>query len=519
MVFSTRLSKIGSLHRGMLVVRNTAWNIFGYGFPAFIALFAIPALISGLGASRFGVLSIAWTVVGYLSLIDLGLGRATTKLLTPCFQTNDGKQLAELAAASLLAHAGVGLLGGMLIALLTPWFSGTLFLIPSDLQSETRIVFYLLALSVPMIVVTSSARGILEAAQKFELINLIKIPASSLNYLAPLLVLPFSHSLIPIVGMLVVNRAVVMFVYLAICNHMAPLSLSPKPEHLDSIRGLLSFAGWAILSGLIAPVTVSIDRFALGAQVSMESVAYYTAPFEIVTRMVILSASFVTVLFPIFSAMGRADAKEISLLSGRALRCLFLMVCPLVGLLLVFIPDLLSLWLGAEYAQHSTPAARILTLGILIHMLGFVPFTVLQGFGRADITAKLQLAQMLPYCALIWYMAGAFGIEGVALAWTGRVAIDALLLFNAENRIIQVTPRLALFRGIAGMALASLIFLAGCWIIPILVRPPWLRVVVAVGWCLGISLWNWRFLLGCEDRRSVSRALSSAILNASKGRF
>jgi O-antigen/teichoic acid export membrane protein len=46
-----------------------------------VAVFCIPILIGGLGKDRFGVLTLAWAVIGYASLFDLGLGRALTQLV------------------------------------------------------------------------------------------------------------------------------------------------------------------------------------------------------------------------------------------------------------------------------------------------------------------------------------------------------------------------------------------------------------------------------------------------------
>ena len=68
------------LTHGSLLARNTIWNLIGYGVPLVVALFAIPLLIKGLGTDRFGVLTLAWVFIGYLSLFDLGLGRALKRL-------------------------------------------------------------------------------------------------------------------------------------------------------------------------------------------------------------------------------------------------------------------------------------------------------------------------------------------------------------------------------------------------------------------------------------------------------
>src|SRR5437773_8518685 len=71
----------GHLRSGRLLARNTVWNLLGNGAPMLVAVFCIPILIKGLGTDRFGVLTLAWALIGYASLFDLGLGRALTQLV------------------------------------------------------------------------------------------------------------------------------------------------------------------------------------------------------------------------------------------------------------------------------------------------------------------------------------------------------------------------------------------------------------------------------------------------------
>jgi len=66
---------------GRFLARNVIWNLIGNGAPMFVAVFSIPILIHGLGKDRFGVLALAWALIGYASLFDLGLGRALTQLV------------------------------------------------------------------------------------------------------------------------------------------------------------------------------------------------------------------------------------------------------------------------------------------------------------------------------------------------------------------------------------------------------------------------------------------------------
>src|SRR5882762_6152548 len=64
-----------------VLVRNTVFNLTGQSIPLVAALFAIPLLIRGLGTDRFGVVTLAWILIGYFSVFDLGFGRALTQVV------------------------------------------------------------------------------------------------------------------------------------------------------------------------------------------------------------------------------------------------------------------------------------------------------------------------------------------------------------------------------------------------------------------------------------------------------
>src|ERR1700733_4030769 len=70
------------LTSGRLLARNTLLSIAGEAAPLALGLIAIPILVRELGVDRYGVLTLSYLVVGYLSLFDLGLGRAATQQIS-----------------------------------------------------------------------------------------------------------------------------------------------------------------------------------------------------------------------------------------------------------------------------------------------------------------------------------------------------------------------------------------------------------------------------------------------------
>ena len=64
---------------GRLLAKNTFLSVLTQVLPMFVAVATTPYVIHGLGISRYGILTLSGVMLGYLSLVDFGLGRATVK--------------------------------------------------------------------------------------------------------------------------------------------------------------------------------------------------------------------------------------------------------------------------------------------------------------------------------------------------------------------------------------------------------------------------------------------------------
>src|SRR5437773_929252 len=126
----------GHLTSGRLLARNTVWNLLGNGAPMLVAVVCIPILIRGLGKERFGVLTLAWALIGYASLFDLGLGRALTQLVAQKLGTGEERKIPSLAWTSLLLMLLLGLAGTACILLISPWLVHSAVNVPDELGPE-----------------------------------------------------------------------------------------------------------------------------------------------------------------------------------------------------------------------------------------------------------------------------------------------------------------------------------------------------------------------------------------------
>ncbi len=452
----------GHLTSGRLLARNTVWNLLGSGAPMVVAVFSIPILIRGLGKERFGALTLAWALIGYASLFDLGLGRALTQLVAKKLGAGEDREVPALVWTSLLLMLLVGVLGAAVVGLLSPWLVHRALNVPTVLQGETLQSFYLLGLSIPVVISTAGLRGLLEAHQRFGLINALRVPMGVFTFAGPLLVLPFSKSLIPVVGTLVAGRIVAWAAHLVLCLRVVPGLGCAIAWERSAVGPLLRFGGWMTVSNLVSALMVMIDRFLIGALVTMTAVAYYATPYEVVTKLWLIPGALVGVMFPAFSTSSVQDRNRTTVLFRRSLKCVLLVLFPMVLLLIVLARDGLTVWLGSEFAANSVHVVQWLAVGVFINSLALVPSALIQGVGRPDLTAKLQVFELPVYLTALVWLTKEYGIEGAAIAWTGRVALDALILFIMARRLLPIEasmrPQTALLTalGLAALAVAGL---------------------------------------------------------------
>ncbi len=415
------------------MARNTVLNLIGQVAPALVALAAIPYTVHGLGVERFGILSLAMVGLGYLNIFDLGLGRATTRFVASALGAGDATKIPGIVWTSLAAQALVGTGCGLILAAGTPHVVGRVLNVPEHLAAETEALFYLLSLSLPVIVSTASLRGLLEAAQRFDLVNLVRTISNSLVFLLPALGVALGLTLPWMVFLLVASVGAGALAYLVFGLRVFPaLRRSPGIEP-RLVRPLLAYGGWVTVSGVVVPVLAYSERLLIAALVSVPALAYYSVPFDIVSRLQVFPSSFGAALFPsLASEVGRRE--RLQELYERSLRYLLLVMGPVTLLLIVLARSGLETWLGSDFATEGAIVLQILALARLVNALSQMPANLLDAVGRPDLRAKILASYAAVYVAMAWLLVSSMGIVGAGLAWMLRSFLE-MSLFAVAVRI------------------------------------------------------------------------------------
>ncbi|MDH1553387.1 flippase [Stutzerimonas stutzeri] len=453
-----------------MILRNSLLNFLSLALPLLVGLFSVPPIIAALGTERFGALTLAWAITGYVSVFDLGIGRALTKRVAEL-----GGRLARIRSIVRLGLALLFVLGVLM--------AGLVLLLASLLdhqglgleQDEYARSLLLMAASVPLVILGSGLRGALEGMHRFGMVSLGRLLFGLTTFAGPLLVLESAPRLDAILAIMLQGRLIGSLIMGWACRqYLARGDLSLRKYRVEAGR-MLRFGGWLTVSNLVSALMLYLDRFLIASSPHAPLLAYYTTPYEFVTKLFILPSALSGVLFPHMSRNVQEGTSSVRLLfmgSGSVL----LFVTPAVTTLVLFAEPLLGFWISPAFAEQAAPVLRTLAAGVLLNSLAQIFQTCLLSHGKARWMARLHMLECLLYLPLLFIALQRFGILGAAWVWTLRVVADALFMAWKLNAL-QPTPRHP------GWALA----IGALAVFPLLPLPPIGLVLKAVLWGLSVA--------------------------------
>ncbi len=487
-----------SLTESSLLAKNMLFNIFGQAFPVLVAIFSIPILINALGAGGFGVLTLAWMITGYFGMLDLGVSRSLCLMLSEKLGRDDIEDIPDVIWTALVLTTFMGLFGALFLSFTASTIANDFFQIPLNLIDEAEKSFYILALSIPIIITSSALSGILQAYQRFDLINIVRGPIGSLTFLGPVLVLPFSEKLSYIVAALVMVKLLESIINFAFCISVVPKLLKNIRVRFLYMEKMLRFGGWMTVSNIIGPLIFYLDRFLIGTIISVTAVAYYTAPFEVVNRMMVIPGAIVGVLFPALAAMIGANPDKAKSLFFNGVKYTFIVIFPLTLIFVTFAQEGLTIWLGDEFSIKGAIVLKWLIIGGLMCSFSYFPFAVIHAAGRPDLTAKVHFIEILMYLAIASILINRLGIEGAAIAWAIRATLDSLILFYLAGNILKITyPKFQIF-------LISSFVLAMLSVSILFFHDPYFKLLFITLSLITFFIFSWKGLLNSDERNFVT---------------
>lgn len=403
-----------------------------------VGLLALPFLLQRLGVEKLGVLTLVWILIGYFSIFDFGLGRALTHHTSTLRIDSDARKINGAINFGMSLMLVLGLMGTFLLAGIIYFFGVGWLNLEQKIYDQAYWTIFIATFGIPFTTLTSGLKGILEGYENFRSINLLKTILGICNFLFPVISIEiFGDNLIFIVISLLIARLIILLAHWKLVKKLLGINFRFNVTKPDSAKNLINFSVWMTLSNIVSPLMAVADRFFISHFNGSASVAYYSVPFDLIFRLLVLPAAITTTLFPIFSKELKEKENQVK---SKYIKCQLIILCVMLPVCLVmsiFSHWGLTLWMGADFADNSYQIASIIAIGVLFNSLGQAPLTLLQADGRVRLTSLLHLVEFLIYTPVLIWLILNYGAIGAAYAWLVRVLIDSTFLNMAALRLVK----------------------------------------------------------------------------------
>lgn len=397
-----------------------------------VGLVYTPIMLRLLGQSEYGLYSLMGSLVGYLSVLDMGLGNTIVRYTAKNRADGTAKTEAQLNGLFLLIYSIIGVItltvGLVLYANIETLFGATL---SSGEMSRARIMMLLLIGNVAVSFPLSIFSSIMQAYERFIFLRVTNILRVLLN---PLLVLPFLYWGYGSVMMVVVSTI------LNLACLLANLQYCFRYLHVRFCRGkfeksfLLEIAGYSFfifLNAIMDKVYWGTGQFVLGIVSGTMQVAVYAIAMQFMMMYMNFSTAISGVVLPKVTMMvaNHVKTSELTDMMIRIGRLQYLLVGYIFIMFVLVGSDFIQLWAGPSYVS-AYPIVILLMAALLIPLVQNVGIAILQAMNlnryrmtAYTICAGIALVASFP-------LAYTFGGIGCAVATAASLFISTGIIMN-----------------------------------------------------------------------------------------
>lgn len=398
---------------------NLFSNIAYFVVNIIIGLLLIPYFLDTLGPSAYGLIPLATSITSYVTLVIDALNTSISRYLTIDIQKGDFAKANVTFNSALFGTLAVIIIL-LPIALIFAWFTPSIFQIGTQSAVSVFILFSLIFGSVLVRAWSSNFMVTLFARNRLDLrnyVNIINI-GSQVIFIVFLFTI-FSPSLIS-VGVAYISAAflALLIAYLFSRKVCPYLHISIKSFSKTCLKEIGGMSVWVLINGVTLLLNTQIALILVNIMCGEVANTEYSLAATWATLLISISSLLTSLFVPmIYSLFSQGKRDELIEFTSSVIKIVgILMVLP-VGLVCIFSPQLLTIWVGEEYA-HLAPLMWItvapVLLQIMVHCIS--PITVSFNRVRGLVLWTLPIG-FLNLILAIWIPQTFHnGIYGIALA-------------------------------------------------------------------------------------------------------
>jgi O-antigen/teichoic acid export membrane protein len=447
------------------IARNVLFNWLGTIAGMAVGFLLSPFILHRLGNLAYGVWVLTVSVVGYLSLLDLGMQSSILRFVSQGHAKQDHQAASEATSAALWVRLQISALALLLSAGLAAVFPH-IFKIPQDLASDARKAILLIGATTAITMSVGVAGGVISALNRFDLQNYVGLVQTAIRVIGIVAVLRSGHGIVAIAACELVATVAGKLLQVWMARRLYPelrIHLAkPKPE---TLRKIWSYSSYTFLITIAVQLVYQTDNLVVGAFVSTAAVTFYAIANSLcryVTQVISSMSSTFTPAASSYEAVG--DTASLLMLYKNGTRAMMLASLPIIIILIIRGSSFIGLWMGPQYSHISGIVLVILSVPLFFFFANQTAAAIAFGIEKHKTMALWAIGEGIANLALSIILVHWYGIYGVAIGTLVPSLIAQLGFWpHYISRLVGLTPFEVVWNVWGPVLLSSIPFAIASW--------------------------------------------------------
>lgn len=358
-----------------------------------IQILYTPIMLRLLGKSEYGLYTLANSVIGYLGVLDFGLGNTIVRYTAKYRALNDKEGEYNLNGMLIIVYSIIALLvivaGSLIINNSDSIFSNSLSIKEQNtIKTLIMIMVFNMAISLPFGIFSS----IVTAYEKFTFQKIIGILKSIIN---PFVMLPLLFMGYKSIGMTVATT-VINILYISVnvyyCFKVLKIKIKFNNIELSLFKEIFGYSFFIFLNMIVDKIYWGTDQLILGVVSGTTMVSIYAIGSQLSTYYMTFSTAISGVFLPRVTQMITREASdnEISDLFIKIGRIQYFILAFIMCGFIIVGKDFISIWAGDGY-ESSYYIALVVMIPLTIPLIQNLGIAILQAKNMHQFRSNLYI--------------------------------------------------------------------------------------------------------------------------------
>ncbi len=390
-----------------------------------------PIMLRMLGQAEYGIYGIAQSVMGYIGLLNFGIGGSIIRYLSKYRAEGDLDGERRVFGLFIKIYSVIGA-AVLIIGTFCSFHLGAYgrSLTPDELVLLERLV-RLMTLNTAVFMPFNVFSSMILAHEKFIFSKTISLITSVVSPCLNLVLLFLGFGSIG----LVLSATALNFVTYAIYTVYVIRRIGIRPSFQRVGGGLLSeiirFSLFVFLANIVDILFWSTDKLIIGWAIGSVATAIYNVGATFNSYVTSLSTAISGVLMPRVTNMAVKDtpSSEFTALFIKVGRLQFLLISFIVSAFVAFGRQFIVIWAGAGY-EEAYYVALLVMIPVTVPLIQNTGLNILYAMNRHRFRSLVYLGIAILNIGLTFWWVEKYGIIGAAMATCVAYVIGNILIIN-----------------------------------------------------------------------------------------